>query len=185
MKKKKTTKKDVLKIRLPSFYYVWKDSRMNRLVNYEIHLPSALTAEEVGMTLIDDSSGGPQTLCVSLKFLELFLNQEFFKDVCQIIDPGDSTNCYSARADRLLSLCTMYSKAGKENVHSSKDFILPFCSGDFFNLPVGERPYPNTGFEFRSIPIKNHLTKAKDSEMLLILLVTFCGGGETYYPDFH
>ena len=45
---------------------------MNRLVNYEIHLPSALTAEEVGMTLIDDSSGGPQTLCVSLKFLELF-----------------------------------------------------------------------------------------------------------------
>ena len=89
------------------------------------------------------------------------------------MDPGDSTNRFSARADRLLSLRNMHSKAGEETVNSSEAFKLPFRSDNFFNLPVGERPYPNTGFEFRAIPIKDHLTKAKDSEMLLILLLTF------------
>ena len=88
------------------------------------------------------------------------------------MDPGDSTNRFSARADRLLSLRNMHSKAGEETVNSSEDFKLPFRSDNFFNLPIGERPYPNTGFEFRAIPIKDRLTKAKDSEML-ILLVTF------------
>ena len=173
-KKKITTSKKSgdISISLPSFFYVWKDARRNRLVTYEIHLPSASTGEEVGMTLIDDPSGGSQTLRVSVKFSELFLNQDFFKDVCQIMDPGDSTNRFSARADRLLSLRNMHSKAGEETVNSSEDFKLPFRSDNFFNLPIGERPYPNTGFEFRAIPIKDRLTKAKDSEML-ILLVTF------------
>ena len=156
---------------LPSIAYIWKDNRRNRLTTIEVHLPSAATEEEVEINLVDTTNGkGPQTLCVTLKYSELFLDQDFFKAVCDLNIPTNSTNRHSARADHLLALRSAFSRRNEDSIRAQQDFVLPFRCDNFFNLPIGEAAYPNTGYEFRAIPIKNRLTKNQESEMLILLI---------------
>ena len=170
-KKPEVVTKGVLPSILPSIAYIWKDNRRNRLTTIEVHLPSAATEDEVEINLVDTTNGkGPQTLCVTLKYSELFLDQDFFRAVCDLNIETNSTNRHSARADHLLALCSTFSRHNKDSIRAQQDFVLPFRCDNFFNLPIGETAYPNTGYEFRAIPIKNRITKNQESEMLILLI---------------
>ena len=161
-----------LSLHLPNFFYLWKDNVRNKLITYEILLPSGTKENEVASKVVEDKDG-KQALRVSVKYSSLFLDNKYFKENCTLDDSTDSVNRYSARVDRLLQLEKLYTKHDEnDSLVGHHNFPVPFRVDNPFQLHVGEKGYTNTGSDHRVIPLTDIVgTRVAQMDIYIVTLV--------------
>lgn len=161
-----------LALHLPNFFYLWKDKVRNKLVTYEILLPSGTKEEQVGMRLVEGQDGR-QVLRISVEYSPLFLANDYFKNNCTLENETDSVNRFSARVDRLLQLEKMYLKHDEvDQLVGHQDLPVPFPADNPFQLHVGEKAYANTGHMYRIIPLTDIVgNRVSQMDILIVTLV--------------
>ena len=161
-----------LTLHLPNFFYLWKDTVRNKLATYEILLPSGTKEEQVGMRLVEGQDGR-QVLRISVEYAPTFLDNNYFRNNCNLKNDTDSVNRFSARVDRLLQLEKMYLKHDEvDKLTGHLDLPVPFRADNPFQLHVGEKPYANTGHMYRVIPLTDIVgNRVSQMDILIVTLV--------------